>query len=153
LRKEQGFTLIEITVTVAIMGILLAILYNVVVQGAFQQKRIKDEMAVQNTAKALLNHIGEVVLEQNPVNSKIVSTINGSTPSINSSYTVSTSLVFNKGERLTKITDGYSFAGKTYNNISSVSVNVKKNGLLITVQGSKDNAKLQFTSTFYTRNS
>lgn len=153
MKKEAGFTLIEILAVVILLGVLLSLMYNVMIQNAFNQKKTKNEMEAQNSSKALLNHIGEVVMEQNV---PIVSEIDGEMYSEDIEYSgVYQSIEFNDGTLLTKETDNtYIFDDKTYSYIKEVQIEITKNGrgLNVTVIGQSDKASTEFSSTFYTRN-
>ena len=117
MKKESGFTLVEVLVVVVLLGLLLSLMYNVMIQNAFQQKRTKNEMEVQNSAKALLNHVGEIVMEENI---PIVSEINSETEySIDTEYEV-TSMIFNDGKELYKSENIVELDGKKYNYITKV---------------------------------
>lgn len=162
MKKEDGFTLVEILAVVVLLALLLSLIWNVIVQNAFQQKRVQDEMEIQNSAKALLNSIGEIVMEQN---TPVVSEIDGDSFTVDTAYTVSSKLIFNDGTGLIKLNntefmiygddENGNYFEKEYKGISTVFVIVKNNGLMVIVRGQSDDgrAKVEFKSTFYTRNS
>ena len=152
MKREDGFTLVEILAVVVLLAVLLSLIWNVVVQNAFQQKRVKEEMQVNDSAKALLNHIGDIVMEQNvPVLDKLESNeyITG-TPQTDQDVNY---IKFRGGKELTKSGNVVTFDGKDYNYIKSISVTAKDRSLTVTIKGESDKAKVEFSNTFYTRNS
>ena len=153
MRKEAGYTLVEILVVVVLLGVLLSILWNVFVQNAFQQKRIKNEMEAQNSAKALLNHIGEVVMEQNV---PVVTLVDGFPLEEESDYTGEYSFIdFENGAHLEKLSaNKYKLNDKIYSYIKEVRLDINKNGrgLTATVVGVSEKAEVEYSSSFYTRN-
>lgn len=152
MKKEAGFTLVEVLAVVVLLGMLLSLIYNVMVQNAFQQKRTKNEMEAQNSAKALLNHIGEVVMEQNV---PIVSEVNSDTEySKDTIYENIDSMKFNDTTKVLEKIEGnkYKLNGKEYAYITAVDVTVKERGITVTVIGESDKSNAEFSSSFYTRN-
>lgn len=150
MKKEAGFTLVEILAVVVLLGLLLSLIWNVMVQNAFQQKRVQNEIEVNQSAKALLNHIGEIVMEQNI---PIVQQIDSYT------YVAGTvedsdvkSIKFTNGEELKKEGKSVSFDGRTYNYIKNISVKVNERSLDVVIEGESDKAKVEFSNTFYSRN-
>lgn len=153
MKKEAGFTLVEILAVVVLLGLLLSLIWNVMVQNAFQQKRVENEIDVNDSAKALLNHISDVVMEQN---TPIVSKVNGVEYIKDTEYNGEfDSIEFRDGKLLKKESDNkYILDGKEYNYIKEVRIKISSTGrgLTATVIGDNDKAKVELSSTFYTRN-
>jgi prepilin-type N-terminal cleavage/methylation domain-containing protein len=152
MKKEAGFTLIEILAVVVLLGLLLSLIWNMMVQNAFQQKRVKDEMEAQNSAKALLNHIGEIVMEQNV---PIISQVDANEEFAGTTYedTDVRRIKFSGGSLLTKIGQRVKLEETMYEYIENISVIVKDRSLTVTITGVSDKSNAEFSSTFYTRNS
>lgn len=152
MKKEAGFTLIEILAVVVLLGLLLSLIYNMMVQNAFQQKRIKNEMEAQNSAKALLNHIGEIVMEQNV---PIIIQVDANEELAGTTYedTDVRRIKFSGGLILTKIGQRVKLEETMYEYIENISVIVKDRSLTVTITGVSDKSNAEFSSTFYTRNS
>ena len=148
MKREAGFTLVEILAVVVLLGLLLSLIWNVMLQNAFQQKRVQNEMNIQNSAKTLLNHIGDVVMVQNI---PIVTEINSGAYNNGEEYVVE-SLEFKNGQEIVKSGSVVNFDGKAYNYIKSIKVTVENRSLSVVVEGENDKAKVEFSNTFYTRN-
>lgn len=149
MKKESGFTLVEVLAVVVLLGLLLSLLWNMMVQNAYRQKRVQDEMEAQNSAKALLNHIGEVVMEQNV---PIVQTINNTEVLENTDYADVMKVIFNDGRNMFKSGQRVRIDGSIYEYIDNISVRVSDRSMSATITAASDKAKATFSSTFYTRN-
>lgn len=149
MKKESGFTLVEVLAVVVLLGLLLSLLWNMMVQNAYRQKRVQDEMEAQNSAKALLNHIGEVVMEQNV---PIVQKINDAEVLENTDYADVIRVQFNDGSSMFKSGQRVRIDGSIYEYIDNISVRVSDRSMSATITAASDKAKVTFSSTFYTRN-
>jgi len=146
MKKEAGFTLVEVLAVIVLLGLLLSMIWNVLVQNAFQQKRVEDEIDVNDSAKALLNNISDIVMEQNP-------------PVVKEKEFVSDDiverLVFNNDIVLEKSSENsYLLGDKEYKYIKEVRANINDNGrgMTVIIIGDNDRAKVELNGTFYTRN-